>query len=189
MIPNFLLIIDNSENLYETAELPFCLDFAVDNMLDCMRTIIPEPLVAFATFDLQFADFTPVSQVSAKSYALDKLDKSDKSHELGESGELGESDKSHEPNKSQKAAQNANFAELPSIINPQILDNKNVVNILLSTGNFPTLRARFEGPTYAIAIGKNALFGQLAYFAKNRERVFKPHDAHFLPLFALAKNY
>jgi len=160
MTPNFLIIIDNKND--EPPEILHSLKFAVDNMLDCMKMIIPEPLLAIATFDEKLYDFTAVTEIKLADLPK-KLDNSAKT----------------------KMTTN----KLAEVIGKRAMADKTLVNILLSTGDFPTLRLRFEGPTYAIALGNISQYGQLAYFTKNIDRVFSPHAAHFLPLFALEKKY
>ena len=153
---NFLLIFDASGSMHgKWGEKIESANQAASNLLEGLKTLVPEPELAIITFgdvtDMQ--DFTPVSQIRLETYKAQGKSPLD------------------------TAATLASAIASRDVITVLISDGTPGENFLLKTP--------LDGPAYAIAIGADADKEMLARFTGNDTRVLPPYAAFDFPGYAL----
>ena len=155
---DFLLLLDTSGSMYgEKGEKILGLNKAFENLLDGTRSLLPEPRLAIITF----GESTSLQDFQYISQIAPKTYEARGKSPLTEAAALAAG-----------------------------ITTKNIISILISDGapnDSDYTKIKLEGPAYAIAIGADADFEQLARFTGSAKRVLPPHAARDLPAYALQK--
>ena len=179
MSATFILLLDTSGSMFgEEGEKTLALNLAVDNLQVGLRNLLPEPKVAIITFGKSpvLQDFVPISQISPKTYEAQGKTL------LTEAVRLASSLSSGSFSQASQAPQTSQVSQA---------SNEESITILVSDGapnDGDFSKIPLAGQKYAIAIGIDADYEQLARFTQNPNRVMPPHEAGHLPAYALT-NY
>lgn len=167
MTQSFLLLLDTSGSMYgQKGEKIFGLNQAVTNLLEGLKTSAPEGKLALITFGRKtvFTDFAPVSQITHTTY------------EAGGKSLFDEA------------------LSLADTVSASAPSSDEMITILISDGilrgNLSKIKTKIKlaGPAYAIAIGIDADYEQLAQFTESPSRVLPPHAAGDLAGYVLQRR-